>query len=149
MNSDKTTNPADILEARVELVNDKLHFAGNSGNNETVQIDYVPPLGDNEGYMSLQLFLLSLSSCAGSSVLTFLRKMKKNIKGCEIRATGRRFSQHPTSFEKITLEFKLRSDDVLPEDVEKVIALSEATYCPVWAMIKGNVTVETKYTINL
>lgn len=147
--SSVNTNSADILEARVRLVNDKLHFEGNSGNNEPVQIDYVSPLGDNEGYMSLQLFLLSLASCAGSSVLTFLRKMKKNIMGCEIKATGKRFSQHPTSFEKITLEFILKSPDVLPEDVEKVIALSEATYCPVWAMIKGNVDVETKYTISL
>lgn len=149
MNTDTNTTSSDILEARVKLVNEKLHFEGISGDNEPVQIDYVPPLGDNEGYMSLQLFLLSLASCAGSSVLTFLRKMKKNISGCEIKATGKRFSQHPTSFEKITLEFMLKSEDVLPEDVEKVIALSEATYCPVWAMIKGNVKVDTKYSISM
>jgi putative redox protein len=139
---------SDYLEANVTLINDRLHFVGNAMKNEPVHIDYVPPLGDNEGYMSLQLFLLSLASCAGSSVLTFLRKMKKDIQGCEIKASGTRLSRHPTMFEKITLEFKLKSDDVLPEDIEKVIALSEATYCPVWAMIKGNVIVDSKYTIN-
>jgi len=147
MNSNVNLN-SDYLEANVTLINDRLHFVGNAMKNEPVHIDYVPPLGDSEGYMSLQLFLLSLASCAGSSVLTFLRKMKKDIQGCEIKASGTRFSQHPTMFEKITLEFKLKSDNVLPEDVEKVIALSEATYCPVWAMIKGNVNVESKYTIN-
>ena len=141
-------NPAEFLEASVSLINDRLHFVGNAMENEPVHIDYIPPLGDNQGYMSLQLLLLSLASCAGSSVLTFLRKMKKDIQSCEIKASGSRHTQHPTSFEKITLNFILKSNNVLPEDLEKVIALSEETYCPVWAMIKGNVTVEIKYTIN-
>jgi len=141
-------NPSEFLEASVTLINEKLHFIGSSMENEPVHIDYIPPLGDSQGYMSLQLFLLSLASYAGSSVLTFLRKMKKDIQSCEIKASGSRHSQHPTSFEKITLNFILKSNDCLPEDIEKVICLSESTYCPVWAMIKGNVTVETKYTIN-
>jgi putative redox protein len=138
---------ANIIEAEVKLINKKLHFVGNSGNQEPVHIDYISPLGDNEGYMSLQLFLLSLASCAGSSVLTFLRKMQKDVAGCEIKASGIRHEQHPTSFGNITLEFIIKSSDVKPSDVEKVISLSEATYCPVWAMIKGNVTVETRFTI--
>jgi putative redox protein len=137
----------DILEANVTLINNKLHFIGKSGDNDPIDIDYIAPLGDDEGYTSLQLFLLSLASCAGSSVLTFLRKMKKDIKGCEIKATGNRRREHPTCFDKITLEFILKSDDVQPADIEKVISLSEATYCPVWAMIKGNVVVETRYEI--
>lgn len=142
-----TTTPTNYLEASITLVNDRLHFRGEAGNNNPVSIDYTPPLGDNEGYTSLQLFLLSLASCAGSSVLTFLRKMKKNIVSCEIKASGIRRNEHPTCFEEIFLEFDLKSDDVLPADVDKVIALSEQTYCPVWAMIKGNVRVNTKYTI--
>jgi putative redox protein len=136
------------LTAEVTLINDKLHFLGKAGNNEQVHIDYVPPLGDNNGYMSLQLFLVSLASCAGSSVLTFLRKMKKNIQKCDIKASGIRRSEHPTSFESIELEFIINSEDVIPADLDKVIALSEETYCPVWAMIKGNVPVKTIYTIN-
>jgi putative redox protein len=138
----------DTLTADVTLINDKLHFLGKAGNNEQVHIDYIPPLGDNNGYMSLQLFLVSLASCAGSSVLTFLRRMKKNIQKCDIKASGVRRLEHPTAFESIILEFIIKSDDVLPADLDKVIALSEETYCPVWAMIKGNVPVKTIYTIN-
>lgn len=140
-------NTTDFLETSVKLINDKLHFKGTAGNNPQVDIDYVAPLGDDEGYTSLQLFLLSLSSCAGSSVLTFLRKMKKEIKGCEIKASGFRRAEHPTCFETVTLEFTIKSADVQPADMDKVIALSEATYCPVWAMVKGNLKVVTKYTI--
>jgi len=148
MNPESTRPATDALSASLTLINGKLHFVGSAGNNQPVHIDYIPPLGDNEGYMSLQLFLLSLASCAGSSVLTFLRKMKKNVQTCEIRASGNRRIEHPTSFETITLDFILKSDDVEPADMEKVISLSEATYCPVWAMVKGNVLIETKYIID-
>jgi putative redox protein len=147
MESNQNTVNGNVLEANVSLINNKLHFLGKSGNNEPVHIDYIAPLGDNEGYMSLQLFLLSLASCAGSSVLTFLRRMRKTIDGCQIKATGIRRSEHPLSFEKVTLEFMVRSTDILEADLQKVIDLSEATYCPVWAMIKGNVEVETRITI--
>jgi putative redox protein len=144
-----TSNSAsDMLEAKLDLINSKLHFTGEAGSNEPIHIDYIQPLGDGEGYTSLQLFLLSFASCAGSSVLTFLRRMKKNISSCEIRAYGNRRQEHPTCFEKITLDFIIGSEDVQPADIDKVITLSEETYCPVWAMIKGNVIVETKYTIN-
>lgn len=146
--STSDTSATGMLEAKLSLINNKLHFIGESGQNEPVHIDYIQPLGDGEGYTSLQLFLLSLGSCAGSSVLTFLRKMKKNIKECEIKAYGQRRQEHPTCFGKIMIEFIIRSEDVQPADLDKVIALSEETYCPVWAMIKGNVIVETKYTIN-
>jgi putative redox protein len=58
------------------------------GANKPISIDYTPPLGDDLGYTSLELLLLSLSSCVGSSVLTFLRKMKKTITGCKIYCRG-------------------------------------------------------------
>jgi putative redox protein len=135
------------LNASITLVNDRLHFKTIVGENEPISIDYTPPLGDNLGYTSLELFLLSLSSCVGSSVLTFLRKMRKTISGFEIYSMGIRREEHPTCFKSILLTINLKSDDITEEDLNKVIKLSEDTYCPVWAMIKGNVEVEIKYNI--
>lgn len=127
--------------ASINLLNEKLHFKGTVEGNEPVSIDYVPPFGDNLGYTSLELFLLSLSSCLGSSVLLFLRRMKKTIEGFEINSKGYRKQEHPTGFKSVTLEIKIKSPDVTEEDLDKVINLSEETYCPVWSMIKGNVEV--------
>jgi putative redox protein len=135
------------LKASINLVNQKLHFEGNVIGNEPVQIDYTPPLGDNLGYTSLELFLLSLSSCVGSSVLTFLRKMNKTITGCKIDSAGVRRQDHPTAFQSISLHLILNSADVLPADLDKVIKMSEEKYCPVLAMIKGNVDVTITYEI--
>jgi uncharacterized OsmC-like protein len=36
----------------------------------------------------------------------------------------------------------LISNDISEEDFKKVLKLSEETYCPVWALLKGNVDIE-------
>jgi putative redox protein len=136
------------LTASIRLLNEKLHFEGEVDGNEPVSIDYTPPLGDNLGYTSLELLLLSLSSCVGSAVLTFLRKMKKNITACEISAKGIRREEHPTGFKTISLFITLSSTDTTPDDMNKVLKLSEEMYCPVWAMLKGNVEINISHLIN-
>ncbi|MRR23657.1 OsmC family peroxiredoxin [bacterium] len=135
------------LTASVRLINDKLNFAGTVEGNAPVSIDYTPPLGDNQGYTSLELLLLSLSSCLGSSALTFLRRMGKTITYFEIRSKGFRKQEHPTGFSQIIMELDIKADNLTEEEVDKVVRLSEATYCPVWSMLKGNVTVDVKYNI--
>ncbi len=138
---DNTIDKTKELNTSIRLLNDKLHFEGNVEANLPISIDYTPPLGDNMGYTSLELLLLSLSSCVGSAVLTFLRKMRKNIFGFEIHSKGIRREEHPTCFKTIYLEIEMKSPDVTEEDFYKVVKLAEDTYCPVWALIKGNVEV--------
>ena len=142
------TDKSKELSASITLINDKLHFTGNVAGNEPVSIDYIPTLGDNLGYTSLELLLLSLSSCVGSAVLLFLRKMKKSITRCEISAKGLRHEEHPTGFKRINVEIHLESPDVTSEVMKKVIALSEDKYCPVYAMLKGNTAIEINFKIN-
>lgn len=135
------TDKSKELNTTVTLVNEKLHFRGNTEDSNPISIDYTPPLGDNLGYTSLELLLMSLSSCIGSSVLTFLRKMKKTIDSCEIQSKGIRKEEHPTCFSSINILVNLKSPDITEDDFTKVLKLSEDTYCPVWAMLKGNVEV--------
>ena len=135
------------LTTSINLLNEKLHFEGNVNGNDPISIDYIPPLGENLGYTSLELFLFSLSSCIGSSVLIFLRRMKKTILGFEIISSGIRKDEHPTGFNTIMLQLIIKSPDIKAEDLDKVIKLSEETYCPVWSMIKGNVEISVTYNI--
>jgi putative redox protein len=135
------------LYSSVRLVNDRLNFIGTVEGNSPVSIDYTPPLGDNLGYTSLELLLLSLSSCLGSAVLTFLRRMNKTITSCEINAKGIRREEHPTAFKCIEVEIILGSADTTNEDMLKVLKLSEDKYCPVYSMIKGNTDIQFTYRI--
>jgi putative redox protein len=136
------------LNSSVKLINNKLHFIGTAGENAPVSIDYIAPLGDDSGYTSLELLLLSLASCLGSAILTFLRKMNKTITSCEINTKGLRREEHPTGFKNILIDIHLTSSDVTENDMKKVIGLAEDKYCPVWSMIKGNTSIETTFTIN-
>ena len=135
------------LTAKVKLINNRLNFAGNVEGNSPISIDYIPPLGDNLGYTSLELLLLSFTSCLGSAVLTFLRKMQKSISECEISAKGIRNEEHPTGFKSIEVIIQIHSSDVNEDDLKKVVGLAEDKYCPVWAMIKGNAEIKCNFTI--
>jgi putative redox protein len=135
------------LTASARLINQKVKFIGTSGSNPEIILDYTPPVGDGEGYTSLELFLVSLASCSGTSITSLLRRMGKDVSGIKVNAKGNRREQHPTYFEKINLEFILESRDAVDSDVEKAIKISEESVCPVWNMIKNNVEISSEYKI--
>ena len=136
------------LSATIKLINSRLNFEGLVEGNKPISIDYIPPLGDNLGYTSLELLLLSFSSCLGTAILTFLRKMQKLISEFEISANGIRNEDHPTGFKSISIDIHIKSADVNESDLKKVIGLAEEKYCPVWSMIKGNVEINFNCTID-
>jgi putative redox protein len=136
-----------VLETSVKLINDSIMFECCADSLPKIITDYIPPLGDGKGYMPLQLFLISLSSCFGGTVAPLLRRMGKSVNALMITAKGQRREQHPTGFESIELDMILSSENATHEDVDRVIKMSEDKYCPVLSMIKGNVDVTVKYKI--
>jgi len=137
----------DAVDARVHLTNDKVQFIGAVRDNKPITCDYFPPLGDGTGYTGLELLLLSLSACSATSIVAVLRKMRKTIAAFEVRAHGDRREEHPTCFHTIRLTFALTSPDTADTELQKAISVSEASLCPVWAMLKGNVDILTDFTV--
>jgi putative redox protein len=135
------------LETSLKLIDNKVKFSAFAEGDPEIIIDYDPPIGTGQGYTSLELFLISLSSCASTSVLLLIRKFGKHIDDFKVDVSGTRRKQHPTMFEKILLKFEFKSNDLTDEDVQKAIVMSEEKICPVWAMIKGNVEVITEFMI--
>jgi putative redox protein len=129
------------LSVAVELVNEKVRFSGVARGLPPLSADYFPPLGDAQGYTGLELLLLSLAACSATAVVPLLRRMKKTVASFRVNASGVRRSQHPTSFERIDIEFVLGSPDAALADLQEAVQLSEKTFCPVWAMLKGNVEI--------
>jgi putative redox protein len=135
------------IEASVKLVDSKVKFSATADNNPEIILDTIPPIGSGKGYMPLQLFLISFSSCAAATVVALLRKFGRHIDGMKVDVSGTRHKQHPTSFDKILLKFEFVSEDLTDLDVQNAIDKSEEKYCPVWTMIKGNVEVATEFII--
>ncbi|HCT31239.1 MAG TPA: osmotically inducible protein OsmC [Bacteroidales bacterium] len=128
------------LTASLNLVNDRLLFEGQVEGNSPIAIDYIPPFGDNLGYTSLELMLLSLSSCVGSAFLVFLRKQGKIIERFSIKSDGTRRQTHPTALEEIHLYIEIKSPNLTSAEFEKTLAQVESA-CPVWYMIKDKTKV--------
>jgi putative redox protein len=133
-----TTNK---LKTQTNLVNTRVRFSGKARNNPAVFMDYFPPLGDGEGYTGLEMLLLTLSGCSSTAITVLLRKMNKTVTGLTVDASGIRQETAPYAFSRIDLLFTLTSPDVGEADLEKAIHLAETSMCPVWSMIKGNVTI--------
>lgn len=136
------------LEITLTSMDDKVQFSAQARSNPEVIIDYFPPFGTAEGYTSLELLLCSFSSCVSSTLAIILRnQMKRNVTSITARAKGYVKEEHPKALSKIQLELLIESPDTQESDVEKTLVVLEDKLCPVWAMIKGNVEVETMFTI--
>ena len=136
------------LKVTVGDLKGKMQLTGKGHAGHTVAIDYTPPLGEDQGFTSLELLMVSLASCSGHTLLFLLGKMGKPLDKLEVHAVGnRRLDVHPTVLTNIELHYTLSGVGLDAASVEKAIKMAEETYCPVWAMIKNNVVVSWKYKI--
>jgi putative redox protein len=133
-----------VLKTSSRLVGPGSRFVSSAPGKAEIVTDYILPDGDNPEYMPLELFLIAFATCVGGTVAPLLKKMGKTVGGLQVDAEGVKRTEHPRSFEKITLTFSLVSPDVVDADLVKAVQIAERGYCPVWAMIKGNVAVETR-----
>jgi putative redox protein len=138
---------SDILRTEIHLINNGIKFSSKSENNPEIISDYYPPLGNNEGYKPLELFLISFGTCASGTILPLLKRMQKSIELYTMQVEGVRKTEHPTGFSKIILKLKVKSRNLTADDLQKAIKLAEEKFCPVWSMIKNNVLVETEFQI--
>lgn len=135
------------MEIKTNVVLDEnIRMTGKGHTEHEVKIDYIPPYGEDNGFMSTELLMISLSSCSGHCILLLLKQMKKNVEGFEILAKGNRREEHPTVFTDIHMEYKLKGD-LDQTTVEKAIQMTKDSLCPVWAMLKDSVDITWEYSI--
>jgi putative redox protein len=109
-------------------------------------VDYTPPAGDGEGITSLELLLMSLATCYGSSLKVILSgPMKRHVQALHIKAEGERAQTHPTLFQSISLHVALVADGIDTESIKAVAARAEQI-CPVYAMLKNSVPIAVDYS---
>ena len=138
----------DRFEVTLDLTNQKVQFTGVSKSNpdRPIVFDYLPPLGDGQGYRGLELLLMSFTGCVGTSIVYLLRNMGKDISQFKINAQGIKREQ-PLSIQKICLEVIVESKDVQDSDMQSAIERAEKL-SPVWTMLKNNVEVIIDYKLN-
>lgn len=142
-------SPGNTLTVKLQTIDDKAMFNAAARKNPAVTIDYFPPVGTGKGYTSMELLMIAFGSCVSTTLLTLLRyKMKKSVTGLSAQVNGTVREEHPKALQHILLLLKINSKDLTEAEVQSALKIAEDTMCPVWAMIKGNVTVEVKTEIS-
>lgn len=141
--------PSDELFVNVRLANQKIKFLASTNlrPDKEIAFDYVPPVGDGDGYLGLELLLTSFSGCVSTAIVFLLRKMGHTVSAYKMRAEGIR-REKPISLEKIIAEITLGDADIPAADVQKAIALA-SDISPVWLAIRNNVEVSISYKADL
>jgi putative redox protein len=137
------------MKVRVGDLQGKMQLKGTGHTGHEVQIDYIPPFGEDNGFTPLELLMISLASCSGHTIQLLLKKMGKTIEQLEVFANGtRRMDKHPTIITNVNLQFNLKGDKLDVPSVEKAINMAAEEFCPVWAMLKNNVAISWNYLIS-
>ncbi|MDA8098565.1 MAG: OsmC family protein [Nitrospiraceae bacterium] len=130
------------LNVTVGDLKGKMQLTGKGHSGHEVAIDYTPPMGDDQGFTSLELLLVSLASCSGHTVQFLLGKMGKKVEKLDVKVKGkRRMDEHPTMVTHAHICYALKGEGLDKESVEKAVKMAEEKFCPVWAMLRNNVTV--------
>lgn len=97
--------------------------------------------GEGLGYRPKPLVMAALAGCTGMDVVSILKKMRVEYDGLEIKVEGDVADEHPKTYTALKLIYEFKGKDLPMEKLEKAVALSEETYCGVWAMYKKAVPV--------
>jgi putative redox protein len=123
-----------------------MRFDGISGRSgRSVDIDFAAEGEDVDGFVPLELLLVSLAACSGQVVVGLLKRMGQEVKDLLVHARGTKKEIHPTVLTSIELEFEFRGGQIDLPSLEKAISLSEERFCPVWAMLKPVVPIKTTH----
>ncbi|HOU25822.1 MAG TPA: OsmC family protein [Candidatus Cloacimonas sp.] len=104
--------------------------------------------GSNEGPRPKPLLLAALTGCAGMDIVSLLEKMKVKDYSFSMDAQAKTSSEHPVTYQTITLFFNFQGKELPPDKIRKAVNLSLERYCGVYAMLKKAANVIAKITIN-
>ena len=135
------------FEVNLELTDQKVNFKAVSKLHpeNPVSFDYPPPLGEGDGYLGLEMLVMTFSSSVNTGIVALLRRTGKNILGYKMNVQGYRREQ-PLSLEKIHFEVIVESSDLSDEEVKNTIKTAEQI-SPVWMAIQNNVQVIPEFRI--
>lgn len=103
--------------------------------------------GHDKGPRPKILMLTALAGCTGMDVISILKKMKIEPEGFNVYVDGTVTEEHPKFYEKMTIIYEFKGEN-LPEDkLRKAIELSQDKYCGVSALYKK--AIELTYELRI
>lgn len=120
-----------------------LSFTGTADSGFTVPMGtHAAYGGADDGFLPLELMLVSLAGCTGMDVISILRKKRQEVTTFEVNVHAERADEHPRVFTAITVEYRFQGRNLDPAAVERAVELSESKYCGARAMLAQAVPIE-------
>jgi putative redox protein len=119
-----------------------LQFIAQDSENHSIVIDTLKEFGGfQEGFVPIELLLVSLAGCIGMDIVGILRKKGSTIDACEITVDGQRAREHPKKYEKIYIKIMCQGN-YKREDLVRSLELSRDKYCGALATLRSTPEVE-------
>lgn len=132
-----------MAEWQAGLPDGGLAFIGRNPAGGTAQMGTID---STPGISPMELVLVGLAGCTGYDVASILTKKREPLIKFQVKVRGLRADTQPMVYTHIEVEYLLWGK-LDTTSVEQAIALSEAKYCSVSAMLKNTATIRTSYQI--
>ncbi len=133
---------AEDIKLTVELDRD-LIFVGRT--NRSYEIDFDAQV--EWGCMPTEGLLASAAGCMAIDVVSFLRKMRCEIKDFKIEAMGHRNPTPPQYFTGMDLHIKVTGSGITEKKMERAVSLSKDKYCSVYHSLRPDIEHEVTWEV--
>ena len=139
----------DAYKSKVSQVNkatltwDKdLVFVGRTNRGYEVEFD----AQQQWGCSPTETLLLSVAGCMGIDMVSFLGKMKVEIKSYKMDIIGERNPTPPQYYTSIEMIISVTGSGLTAKKLERAISLSQEKYCSVYHSLRKDLKVKVEYT---
>jgi len=119
-----------------------LIFVGRTNRGYEVEYD----AQQQWGCSPTETLLLSVAGCMGIDMVSFLKKMKVDIKSYKMDIVGERNPTPPQYYTAIEMIIQVTGAGLTGKKLERAISLSQDKYCSVYHSLRKDMKVKVDYT---
>jgi putative redox protein len=123
----------------------ELKFNAEVAAGRSLELNSAKEMGG--AFTPMELFLVALAGCTAMDVQWIMSRERQEVDRFEVSVKGKQREEDPQYYEAIDLEYIIGGRNLTKNAVERAIRLSHEKYCPVRAMLNGNVRLNITYTI--
>lgn len=120
----------------------ELIFIGRTNRGYEIEFD----AAQQWGCSPTESLLLSVAGCMGIDMVSFLRKMKCEIKSYKMDIVGERNPTPPQYYTSIEMIISVTGSGLTAKKLERAAALSHEKYCSVYHTLRKDIKVKVDYT---
>lgn len=139
----------DVYKSKISQVNkatltwDKeLIFVGRTNRGYEIEFD----AQQQWGCSPTESLLLSVAGCMGIDMVSFLKKMKCEIKSYKMDIVGERNPTPPQFYTSMEMIISVIGTGLTEKKLERAIALSHEKYCSVYHTLRKDMKMKVDYT---